>query len=68
MAALIEFLEGVAGRRDELERAVALCRVPEGSLLDFLMDEVRWGAFELGLGGVDLGVEPLLAALGESGS
>ena len=64
VSALVGFLEDVAGRREELLRAVSRRRAPAGSLLELLSDEVRWGASELGLAGVDLGVEPLLAALG----
>ncbi len=63
VARLVEFLHEVVGRRAELQAEVALRRSPEGTLLAYLLDEVRWGTLELGLAGVPLGVEPLLADL-----
>jgi hypothetical protein len=38
-------------------------RAREGTLLGDAMEEVRWGARDLGLVGVRLGLEPLLAEL-----
>lgn len=60
---LAGFLEQVADRHAELETQVARLRPTEGSLRAFLRDEVRWSAHELGLGGLDLGLDPLLAEL-----
>jgi len=62
--ALLGFLGEVASRRDQLTRAVTARRAPPGSLLEFLSDEVRWGAAELGLEAAELGLEPLLDELG----
>jgi len=36
---------------------------PEGSLLAYLLDEVRWSALDMGLDGVPSGIETLLAEL-----
>jgi glycosyltransferase involved in cell wall biosynthesis len=61
--ALLVFLGEVLGRKGELERALDRDRIPEGTLLGYLMEEVRWGARDLGLPGVQLGLEPLLLEL-----
>ena len=60
---LAGFLEQVVAGRDELQAQVARQQPPEGSLRAFLRDEVRWSAHELGLGGLDLGLDPLLSEL-----
>lgn len=62
-ARLADFLEQVLAQRDELLARVARLRPAEGSLQDFLRDELRWSAHELGLQGLDLGLDPLLADL-----
>lgn len=65
---LADFLLEVTRRREELRLAVETQRVPEGSLLSYLLQEVRFGALDLGLPGVPEGVEPLLTELaGDSG-
>ncbi|MBI3932611.1 MAG: glycosyltransferase family 4 protein [Acidobacteria bacterium] len=63
VARLADFLEEVLERRDVLATEVERRRVPEGSLLGYLADEVRWGALDLGLASVPPGVEPLLLGL-----
>jgi len=60
---LAAFLEEVIGRRDELWREIEAARPAEGSLAEYLQQEVRWSAFELGLAGQHLNVDPLLAEL-----
>ncbi len=62
-ARLADFLEQVLARRDELQAQVARLRPAEGSLQAYLRDELRWSAHELGLQGLDLGLDPLLAEL-----
>ncbi|HEY6547289.1 MAG TPA: glycosyltransferase family 4 protein, partial [Vicinamibacteria bacterium] len=57
------FLEGVANRRPEILRALAMDRAEEGTLMGYLLEEVRWGARDLGLPGVPLGLEPALRGL-----
>jgi len=65
---LLSFLEEVLLRKESLSRALAADRIPEGTLLGYLMEEVRTGARELGLPGLRLGLEPLLSVLvGEEG-
>jgi hypothetical protein len=60
---LARFLEGVAGRKAEILASLAADRAPEGTLLGYLFEEVRWGARDLGLPGVPLGLDPLLRGL-----
>lgn len=60
---LAAFLRQVHARREALTRALAAERAPEGTLLGYLMEEVRWGARELGLPGVQLGLGPVLGRL-----
>jgi glycosyltransferase involved in cell wall biosynthesis len=57
------FLEEVAARKASLLASVAADRAPEGTLLAYLFEEVRWGARDLGLPGVPLGLDPLLRGL-----
>lgn len=63
VAQLAAFLAEVRSRRTELVRIVASHRVPAGSLLGELLDEIRFGALDLGLPGIPHGIEPLLAEL-----
>lgn len=63
VARLWAFLRDVHARRDDLLERVALYRPADGSLQGFLRDELRWSAQELGLGGLDLGLDPLVAEL-----
>lgn len=65
VATLASFLDEVLARKPETLRALAAGRLRPGSLLEFLHQEVAYGAYDLGLAGLDLGVEPLLAGLGE---
>jgi len=60
---LAGFLTDVNARKHELLAMLQVRRPPEGSLLAYLMDEVRWAALDLGLAGVPVGFEPLLAEL-----
>jgi len=60
---LIGFLSSVAEGREEALRVIAADRADEGTLLGYALEEVRWGARDLGLVGLRLGLEPLLADL-----
>jgi glycosyltransferase involved in cell wall biosynthesis len=60
---LAGFLADVSARKKELLAMLRVRRAPEGSLLAYLTDEVRWAALDLGLAGVPVGFEPLLAEL-----
>jgi glycosyltransferase involved in cell wall biosynthesis len=55
------FLAEVVPARPALERAVAACRIPEGTLLGRLLEEARFAALDLGLAGLPPGTQPLLA-------
>jgi len=63
VAALALFLDGVAARKPEILAALAADRAEEGTLLGFLMEEVRWGARDLGLPGAPLDLTPVLEGL-----
>lgn len=58
-------LQDVEARRGELLARVARYRPADGSLQGYLRDELRWSAQELGLGDLDLGLDPLVAELAE---
>ena len=60
---LARFLEEVKRHEAEALRQLEEDRADEGSLLGYLTEEVRWGARELGLPGVHLGLRPLLEEL-----
>ena len=60
---LAAFLEEVAARREPLRAGILADRAAEGGLLGFLMEEVLWGARDLGLSRVPLGLEELLGEL-----
>jgi glycosyltransferase involved in cell wall biosynthesis len=60
---LLAFCREVLERKGAIEDALARDRVPVGTLLGYLMEEARWGARDLGLPGVHLGLEPLLREL-----
>ncbi len=62
-ARLLGFLRTVAAGKEEALRAIAAERTDERTLLGYAMEEVRWGARDLGLVGRLLGLEPLLADL-----
>jgi glycosyltransferase involved in cell wall biosynthesis len=64
-ARLIGFLHDVARQAPALGAAVAESRRAGEGLLGYLTEEVRWGARDLGLGSLDLGLAPLLAPLAE---
>lgn len=60
---LAGFLQEVRAGKEVALPLLAAERPAEGSLLGYLVEEVRWGARDLGLSGVHLGLEPLLAEL-----
>jgi len=60
---LVSFLRSVIELRPQLEARLEARRTPDGSLLRYYMDEIHWSGFELGLGGVPLGLEDLLTEL-----
>jgi glycosyltransferase involved in cell wall biosynthesis len=60
---LTRFLEQVKQREAKTLRQLEEDRADEGSLLGYLTEEVRWGARELGLPGVHLGLRPLIEEL-----
>jgi glycosyltransferase involved in cell wall biosynthesis len=62
-ARLAAFLLEVAERRDALRAEVFADRAGAGGLLGFLMEEVRWGARDLGLSRVPVGLEELLGSI-----
>jgi hypothetical protein len=62
-ARLLGFLGTVASGKEEALGAIAADRTDERTLLGYAMEEVRWGARDLGLVGRLLGLEPLLTDL-----
>jgi glycosyltransferase involved in cell wall biosynthesis len=60
---LLAFLGEVLARKDVTLRELETERAPAGSLLEYLLEEVRWGASDLGITGFHTGVESLLAEL-----
>jgi hypothetical protein len=68
---LAAFLREVAAHETDTLRSIAVDRRDESTLLGWAMEEVRWGARDVGLLGVSLGLEPLLGpllgAVGSSG-
>jgi glycosyltransferase involved in cell wall biosynthesis len=60
---LVAFLEDVFTRKADLEAALEQDRAEPGTLLGYLKEEVRWGARDLGLAGVPLGLDERLAEL-----
>jgi glycosyltransferase involved in cell wall biosynthesis len=65
---LAGFLSDVSLRREELVAAVAPFRPKGDSLEAYLLDELRFGAHDLGLAGVSLGFEALVASLAQGRS
>lgn len=65
VATLVGFLGEVLAAKPAALRALEASRPQEGSLLEYLHQEIAFGAFDLGLGGFDLGVDPLLEGLAE---
>jgi glycosyltransferase involved in cell wall biosynthesis len=62
---LVSFLEATSAGKRETLRAILAAKVPEGSLLEYLHEELSFGAYDLGLGGFELGVDALLSGIGE---
>lgn len=60
---LATFLDAVVARAPEIRAVLASDRAEEGTLLGYLMEEVRWGARDLGLPGAPLDLSPLLEGL-----
>jgi glycosyltransferase involved in cell wall biosynthesis len=60
---LAGFLVDVARRKESLRAEILADRAAEGGLLGFMMEEVRWGARDLGLSRVPLGLEELLGTI-----
>ena len=63
VAALVAFLGEVEAGKARPLAAIEADRADEGGLLGYLMEEVRWGARDLGLAGVSIGLDELLAPL-----
>src|SRR5207247_4657384 len=55
------FLDEVAARKAPILAAIEERRAREGSLLEYLLQEVGYAAQDLGLPGLPAGVEPLVA-------
>jgi glycosyltransferase involved in cell wall biosynthesis len=66
--ALAVFLRTVEAGKVEALDALAADRTDQGGLLGYYMEEVRWGARDLGLSDVRLGLEELLAPLAGTAS
>jgi glycosyltransferase involved in cell wall biosynthesis len=64
---LVRFLENVAAGRAEAVAQLEAERAPEAGLLGYFMEEIQWGARDLGLVGMRLGLEPLLRELAGEG-
>jgi nucleotide-binding universal stress UspA family protein len=60
---LAAFLESVLRSKDALLAGIRAGEAPAGSLLEYLREELSFGAYELGLGGFELGADALLAEL-----
>lgn len=60
---LARFLDEVLDGKAAILASLAPHKAPEGSLLAYLLDEVRWSALDMGLDGVPAGIETLLAEL-----
>jgi glycosyltransferase involved in cell wall biosynthesis len=65
-AALAGFLRAVDAGQGKALAALQADRTDEGGLLGFYMEEIRWGARDLGLVDVRLGLEGLLEPLARS--
>ena len=63
VARLAGFLREVHAGKPAMLRSLGSERIDEGSLLGYLTEEVRWGARELGLPGLQLGLGTLLEEL-----
>lgn len=66
VASLGEFLERVLEAKPAALRAIDAARFETGSLLEYLREEVAFGAYDLGLGDGELGVDELLAEIGRA--
>jgi hypothetical protein len=66
-ARLAGFLRAVDAGQGPARAALQADRTDEGGLLGYYMEEIRWGARDLGLVDVRLGLEGLLEPLARSG-
>jgi len=64
---LVSFLAEVHAGKAARLAALRADAAPEGSMLDDLLEEVRWAARDLGLSGVHLGLEEILGSLCRNG-
>jgi len=62
-AGLAAFLREAAAASAPLRRQILADRAAEGGLLGYLMEEVRWGARDLGLSRLPMDLDELLGAL-----
>jgi hypothetical protein len=67
VAALAGFLRAVEAGKAEALRGLEADRAEAGGLLGYFMEEVGWGARDLGLVSLRLGLEGLLAPLARGG-
>ena len=65
---LASFVEDVSTQAEAIRQHLAEDSADEGSLLGYLIEEVRWGSREVGLHGAHLGLRSLLAELVEGRS
>jgi glycosyltransferase involved in cell wall biosynthesis len=63
--ALVGFLVDAARGKAAALRAIEAGRHEQDSLLEYLREELSFGAYDLGLGGFELGTDELLAELSE---
>jgi hypothetical protein len=66
-AMLAGFLRAVDAGQGQALAALRADRTDEGGLLGYYMEEIRWGARDLGLVDVRLGLEGLLEPLARGG-
>jgi glycosyltransferase involved in cell wall biosynthesis len=64
---LLGFLQDVQSRRSELVAAISDGQAEPGTLLGYFKEEIRWGARDLGLAGLPLGLDELLTELASGG-
>jgi hypothetical protein len=60
---LVAFLRQVAADKPRTLQAIEASRRDLGGLVDYLHEELSFGAYDLGLGGFELGADELLAEL-----
>jgi hypothetical protein len=60
---LVKLVREVAASREATLRAIAADRATEGTLAAWALEEVRWGAHDLGLADLPVGLGPLVESL-----